>query len=305
MRKGSQLLNGFSVALEQNPHGVLHIYTSGSDELGRPNGDMGSTSTAGRDPIFWVHHATIDWFWARWLDRNNHDNNWIKEQPWAKQSWSFVDEQGQLIRWTFAEFVTQITDNPGYDSLKDPGALVATEAQSLAPVAAEDQFLKAPVATGGPIQISAPSNQPKKPISTKAVAATQGFALPGHASSVQLETHPGFLSPMEGHEDAPLSLRLNGVTTDRPLGVVFDLYLNLDDPTHLDESHRVGKLSFFAMGEDHMAGAERTFVFPLTGTLREIALHHLSNPQVTFVPSSSYAGSAIKVRSIELLVLLP
>lgn len=44
------------------PHGGLHV---------RVGGDMSSFDYAGYDPIFWMHHANIDRFWARW--QRSHD----------------------------------------------------------------------------------------------------------------------------------------------------------------------------------------------------------------------------------------
>ena len=43
--------DGFSYLLEAQPHGSIHTGIGGH---------MGSTDTAGRDPVFWVHHANID-----------------------------------------------------------------------------------------------------------------------------------------------------------------------------------------------------------------------------------------------------
>ena len=39
------------------PHGGLHM---------RVGGDMGAFDYAGYDPIFWMHHANVDRYWARW-----------------------------------------------------------------------------------------------------------------------------------------------------------------------------------------------------------------------------------------------
>ena len=79
---GGQLIDlGFSLGLENDPHGPIHTRTSRSDELGNPNGDMGDTATAARDPIFWVHHAAIDWFWARWLNANHANDDWMNNNP--------------------------------------------------------------------------------------------------------------------------------------------------------------------------------------------------------------------------------
>src|SRR6267142_3991824 len=47
--------------LEASPHNLVHK-TIGLD------GDLGSSKTAARDPVFWVHHANIDRMWVKWTD---------------------------------------------------------------------------------------------------------------------------------------------------------------------------------------------------------------------------------------------
>jgi hypothetical protein len=44
--------------VESTPHNWVHVDIAGL---------MGSTATAGQDPIFWLHHANIDRLWEVWL----------------------------------------------------------------------------------------------------------------------------------------------------------------------------------------------------------------------------------------------
>jgi hypothetical protein len=45
---------------EQLPHNYIHV------DIGGATGEMRSPATAGRDPIFWLHHANIDRIWEMW-----------------------------------------------------------------------------------------------------------------------------------------------------------------------------------------------------------------------------------------------
>lgn len=50
-------------------HSHIHVVTGGRDAaspLPRSLGDMGSTTSASFDPIFWMHHAMCDKVWADW-----------------------------------------------------------------------------------------------------------------------------------------------------------------------------------------------------------------------------------------------
>jgi hypothetical protein len=46
--------------LEEEPHNLVH------GNIGGGTGLMRSTTVAGRDPIFWLHHANIDRLWEVW-----------------------------------------------------------------------------------------------------------------------------------------------------------------------------------------------------------------------------------------------
>jgi Common central domain of tyrosinase len=59
----------FNQSLESNPHGTVHVMVGGQ---------MGSITTAARDPLFWAHHTNVDRMWEVWLSadptRKNPDN---------------------------------------------------------------------------------------------------------------------------------------------------------------------------------------------------------------------------------------
>ena len=54
----------FSDAINFGPHGQVHVWV---------NGDMGSTTLAAYDPIFWAHHSNVDRLWTSWQASGNPD----------------------------------------------------------------------------------------------------------------------------------------------------------------------------------------------------------------------------------------
>ena len=70
-------------ALEDTPHGAVHLAVGGSGGL------MSSFGTAAQDPIFWLHHANIDRLWEAWLRAGSTRRN-PAESAWADQGqWTF------------------------------------------------------------------------------------------------------------------------------------------------------------------------------------------------------------------------
>lgn len=65
-------------SLENTPHGDVHVGVGGF----QPPGFMSGFNTAGRDPLFWLHHANIDRLWEVWLGlggrrTNPTDSRWL------------------------------------------------------------------------------------------------------------------------------------------------------------------------------------------------------------------------------------
>lgn len=95
--------------LESQPHDVVHSMVGGRNPAnpGKLAGLMSASTTAGLDPIFWLHHANIDRLWEVWLRRpasqgNPTQKSWLNGplpppaqrtfiMPWPDGSaWSFT-----------------------------------------------------------------------------------------------------------------------------------------------------------------------------------------------------------------------
>ncbi|RDX61923.1 hypothetical protein CR513_59800, partial [Mucuna pruriens] len=134
-------------SLEQKPHNTLHNWTG---DITKPDGqDMGNFFTAGRDPIFFAHHANVDRMWNIWKTKvPDHVSQQTKEKysrrrdftdpDWLESSFLFYDENKNLVRvkvkdcldTTRMGYAFQKVDIPWLNSRPKPKILVP---QSSAP----------------------------------------------------------------------------------------------------------------------------------------------------------------------------
>lgn len=83
-------------AVENHPHTPIHIWTGDPTQ---PNGeDMGRFYSAGRDPIFYVHHANVDRMWNIWKTLPGRNRKDIKDPDYLNAAFLFYDENKQLVR---------------------------------------------------------------------------------------------------------------------------------------------------------------------------------------------------------------
>ncbi|RLM92611.1 hypothetical protein C2845_PM08G26760 [Panicum miliaceum] len=85
--------------VEWIPHNTMHLWTGDNS---RPNAEnMGVYYSAGRDPIFYPHHANIDRLWESWRGivggRRRAD---FADPDWLDSSFLLYDEEARLVRIT-------------------------------------------------------------------------------------------------------------------------------------------------------------------------------------------------------------
>nr|GLL47815.1 polyphenol oxidase I, chloroplastic-like [Ipomoea trifida] len=97
-------------SVENIPHTPVHRWVG--DSVNQPNGeDMGNFYSAGRDPLFYAHHANVDRMWAIW--QKVLGGKEFTDDSWLNASFLFYDENGQAVR----VYVKDCIDNTamGYD----------------------------------------------------------------------------------------------------------------------------------------------------------------------------------------------
>ncbi|XP_008225001.1 PREDICTED: polyphenol oxidase I, chloroplastic-like [Prunus mume] len=98
--------------IESIPHNTVHNWTGTDSSLPPYTGeDMGVFYSAGRDPIFFAHHANVDRMWYLW--KNNFGGQDIEDTDWLDSSFLFYDEKQRLVRVTVRDSLD--TTLLGYD----------------------------------------------------------------------------------------------------------------------------------------------------------------------------------------------
>jgi hypothetical protein len=65
------------------PHGGIH---------GAVSGNMCCVSSAAQDPIFWLHHSTVDRQWNLWLAQGGGRTDPLSDADWRNHEFTFFDE---------------------------------------------------------------------------------------------------------------------------------------------------------------------------------------------------------------------
>ena len=241
----------FNVALDDRPHGPMHGYIGGSksgvtvyNDVFQTDsvGYMASLSTAGFDPIFFVHHANIDYLWEVWNQSDNgaapiYDS--INSVHW---DYIFFDENGEQVSFTTQQILDTIYNlDYRYDILEKKTLEVAVK--ELVP----DSLL----------WIETVNEALNKDQNQYAVSAERAFA--------------AFSKVDDLGEDQRLIMHVRVSFSEAPKST-YNAFVNLDEGN--SEQAYIGGLSFFGATE-HLAIMDveklyKTFEFDVTDELKEV-----------------------------------
>ncbi|KAH6780800.1 hypothetical protein C2S52_012037 [Perilla frutescens var. hirtella] len=100
-------------ASERGSHTSIHIFAGDSTQPNREN--MGNFYSAGRDPLFYCHHANVDRMWTLWqrLPSTVIPNKQITDPDYLNANFLLYDENAQLVRVYVKDAISNI--RMGYD----------------------------------------------------------------------------------------------------------------------------------------------------------------------------------------------
>jgi hypothetical protein len=209
---------------EQEPHNWVHV------DVGGDFGEMRSPATAGRDPIFWLHHANIDRIWEMW--RSLDGSVEFVDSPIAtvamRSQWNSAEfwfgDEGSPSTYSMAdvEDLTTPAMDYEYESIQLP-VDIADE------VTSERERILAPEGGGGGMD-EAPEWTP--------VAASEDLPS-GEDRDIVLARGRGLDAALPSR----LMLELAGTTAHDPHGAyVVEVRAAADAPAHI-----VGRFSTFGL----------------------------------------------------------
>jgi tyrosinase len=270
--------------LEMLPHDFVHV------DIG---GIMGSTRTAGRDPIFWLHHANIDRLWEVW---RRLPGSIALTDPGAASA--LLVTQWQSAVFVFGDLTAPATFT--MTDLEDPASLgYAYETTGLPDdVAAAIQEARdaAGVARGVvAVDETEPAWEPIAATFNVASGEDRDIPIPG-AARAAVAPGPAAASP------TGLMVELGGVRATDPHAVYVVEVRSAPDA----EPHRAGRISTFGLAGTPES-EEYNYLVDASSILPELLDEGWSGDQLSIrvVPEQGRADSddpdkAIRVRQVTL-----
>ncbi|MFQ6658019.1 hypothetical protein Gotur_027465 [Gossypium turneri] len=265
-------------SVELGSHIAVHIWVG--DKKEPYHEDMGNFYSAGRDPIFYAHHANVDRLWNIWKTLPGKKRRDIDDRDWLDSAFLFYDENKNLVRVKVRDCLDSRALGYDYQSVDIPwlGSKATPRRRGRAPrrrppsgrapgraMAAENNTIAFPIVLDKIVRFEVP--RPKKS-----------------------RTKIGKKDDEEEEEEEEV-LVIENIQLDKDAPVKFDVCINDDDdeddgkPVGPEDSEFVG--SFTNLPHGHGQPGEKlttTLTFSISDLLEELGIEGEDNIVVTLVP---------------------
>jgi tyrosinase len=274
--------------LEATPHNNVH---------GLIGGDMG-TYMSPLDPVFWTHHAMLDFCWVDWnFDRNNQNPN---DPTWTDLTISnFFDENGNPVN--IQTGITQLF--PIFTYQYEPSQIGATIAKMLVRSQQQADQLKAFVQKGGSAEI---------PVRYRFALDRAQQVNVGHTATARIPVPAQSLHQLtEGAGANRLLLTLQRVEPPAAADFFVRVFVNAPETvsaaTPITDPHYAGSFGFFLNGRAGMPGmamGQAGYMVDVTTALQQAGAVGHADIQLVAVPypGRPVAGRGFAVGGLELAV---
>ncbi|KAL8031879.1 hypothetical protein ABFX02_13G058200 [Erythranthe guttata] len=132
--------------VERGSHTALHVWVGENTPTGE---DMGNFYSAGRESLFYSHHANIDRLWSTWQGLRGKKPKGFKDKDWLDATYLFYDENSNLVQVNVKDaldnekmgYTYQKVDNPWVNYRPKPKVKKSKAAlNSKAPTATDTIF---------------------------------------------------------------------------------------------------------------------------------------------------------------------
>ncbi|PON96100.1 Polyphenol oxidase [Trema orientale] len=199
-------------SVENIPHGPVHLWSGDENQTNFEN--MGNFYSAGRDPLFYCHHANVDRMWNIWKTLPGKKRKDITDPDWLNATFLFYDENAQLVRVSVKDSVDTRKLGYVYEEVDIPWLKTKPK-----PRGKSKSKKVAGLFGGGPAMAAE---------STKLTPLTD-FPLTLDKSVSVLVARPKKGRSKQEKEDEDEVLVISGIKYNRNLPVKFDVYVNDED----------------------------------------------------------------------------
>jgi tyrosinase len=283
---GQQVFGGQGT-LEATPHNNVHTHIGG---------DMG-TYMSPLDPIFWTHHAMMDFCWVDWNDRGHADPN---ESQWTTLHFTdFFDENGNPVDVISGLSVLLPLVSYQYE----PSQIGNTVAQQeIIRTRSELDRRKTLAQRGASSQI---------PIAQRFTLERRMEIPLRQAITAPITVQPEILrNALQQSGQGRVLLNLGKVTQPSTADFFVRVFVNaggaVSAETPISDPHYAGSFGFFV--DQHAAHnhGPSNFVVDVTGALRRLGPAGGNNVDISLVavpyPGRAVQAAALPVESLELAV---
>nr|ACM43505.1 polyphenoloxidase [Camellia nitidissima] len=266
-------------SLENIPHGPVHIWCG---DRTQPNlEDMGNFYSAGRDSIFYGHHANVDRMWSIWKTLGGKRQDFT-DPDWLNAGFVFYDENAQLVRVKVKDcldsrklgYVYQDVDIPWLNTRPAPRVSKLSR-----------KINKAGVAMAADTPSTAAEVFPKK--LDKAVRV--------------MVPRPKKSRSKKEKDDEEEILVIEGIEVDRDVFVKFDVFINDEHEVVIGPNDTEFAGSFVNVPHKHKHGKKIKTILRLgiTELLEELGAEDDDGVLVTLVPKNGAGAVTIGGVKIE------
>ena len=285
-----QVFGSYKSTTQQGPGGIGRIEGTPHNNVHTSIGGHMGAFHSPLDPIFWTHHAMLDFCWVDWnFNRQNQNPN---DPAWYNLHFTdFVDENNNSVDVSVA--ITQLF--PIFSYQYEPSQIGTSIAQLQVRTQAEADALKAFVQRGGNAEI---------PIQARFRFAQPTAVTVGRGAPVQLKVERGVLErALAAAGTGRVLLTLQQVEPPAAADFFVRVFVNAPGPvsadTPISDPHYAGSFAFFLDATAHQALAmgRPGFVVDVSETLRRIGPSDKLTLQFVAVP---YPGRVVQARSFSI-----
>ena len=268
-------------SLENIPHGPVHVWCGDRTQPNIEN--MGNFYSAGKDPIFYSHHANVDRMWNIWKSLGGKRKDFT-DPDFLNAGFLFYDENAQLVRVKVRDALDSDKLRFGYQQVDIPWLKSRPKPRKILKKIADKLKHKHGVANAAEIPSVSSVVFPRKLDSTLRVDVPR----------------PKKSRSKKDKEDEEEILLIKGIELDRNKFVKFDVFINdEDDPvSRPDNTEFAG--SFVNVPQKHSDGKKKSAILrvAINELLDDLDAEDDDSVIVTVVPR--YGADDVTIGGIEI-----